>query len=187
MSTTFKCWLIANFEIVFFWIVFIAGGIWFFRSVDRIPMLPIFVPSATFIAAFTFPTKKGSIQFGKYFVMIGFGIFFTYLSNQPVATEDEMETVMILKKIMSQFWIVLPIASVISLFLAVYTYRHVDEVISRRMLYRNSRVSLFEYSWRYTLERFCSIAVATVIFIVWILSMQVVSEYLTIEYLQNLT
>lgn len=37
---------------------------------------------------------------------------------------------------------------------AIFTSRHMDEVVSLRMLYLNSRVSLFDIAWRYTFSRF---------------------------------
>jgi hypothetical protein len=43
-----------------------------------------------------------------------------------------------------------------------------NEVVSRRMLYRNSNVSLFEFAWLYTLDRFCNITVTIVYHGLWI-------------------
>lgn len=55
------------------------------------------------------------------------------------------------------FYVALSIC-VVSLVLAVmaslFTYRNMDEVVSRRMLYINSRVDLFEINWMYTFNRF---------------------------------
>lgn len=37
---------------------------------------------------------------------------------------------------------------------ALFTAKHINDVLSRRMLYFNSNVSLFEITWKYTLNRF---------------------------------
>lgn len=44
-----------------------------------------------------------------------------------------------------------------ALLLARSTYRNFDEVVSRRMLYRNSRVELFSGAWSYTMNRFVAV------------------------------
>lgn len=46
------------------------------------------------------------------------------------------------------------VSLMLSVTAAAYTCRHMDEVVSRRMLYLNSNVSLFEITWRYTFNRF---------------------------------
>ena len=60
----------------------------------------------------------------------------------------------------SVFWATLPIC-IVSLLVAVvaalFTYRNMGEVVSRRMIYHNSRVSLFEITWMYTFNRFVAV------------------------------
>jgi hypothetical protein len=55
-------------------------------------------------------------------------------------------------------WISLVAGIIIGTKLAIYTRQNIDEIVSRRMLYRNSRVSLFSITWLYTLDRFSGIA-----------------------------
>lgn len=57
----------------------------------------------------------------------------------------------------SVFWITLPVCMVsllMAIMSAVFTCRNMNEVVSRRMLYHNSNVSLFEITWMYTFNRF---------------------------------
>jgi hypothetical protein len=46
------------------------------------------------------------------------------------------------------------IAIYFSVKIATYTYRNFDEVVSRRMLWRNSNVSMFQEQLKYSLSRF---------------------------------
>ena len=44
---------------------------------------------------------------------------------------------------------------------AIYANRNFDDVVSRRFLYRNSDVSVFEEQWKYTFNRFFACFMAT--------------------------
>ena len=44
---------------------------------------------------------------------------------------------------------------------AIYANRNFDDVVSRRFLYRNSVVSVFEEQWKYTFNRFFACFMAT--------------------------
>lgn len=46
------------------------------------------------------------------------------------------------------------IAIYFSILVAIFTYRNFDEVVDRRMLWRNSNVSLFHAQLKYSLSRF---------------------------------
>lgn len=46
------------------------------------------------------------------------------------------------------------VSLLLSIMAALFTYRNMSEVVSRRMLYVNSRVDIFEITWMYTLNRF---------------------------------
>lgn len=60
----------------------------------------------------------------------------------------------------SVFWGTLPVC-IVSLLVAtvssIFTFRNMGEVVSLRMLYHNSNVSLFEITWMYTLNRFVAV------------------------------
>lgn len=46
------------------------------------------------------------------------------------------------------------VSLVLAIMAASFTYRNMDLVVSRRMLYVNSRVAMFEITWMYTFNRF---------------------------------
>ena len=169
MNTTFKCWLIANFEIVFLILMGIAAAIFLFIFADfsKVDALSealseeerkwIFL-GPFFLIALNSPTKSGGFQFGKYFVLLGAAIVITLITKQSELAADYEN----LKPLVRWFWIVFPFATVISIWLASFTRANISEVLSRRMLYRNSNVSLFEYTWKYVLDRFCNISFAII-------------------------
>lgn len=47
-----------------------------------------------------------------------------------------------------------PIAFILAIPVGIYTARNMDDVVSRRMLYVNSRVSMFDMTLKYSLNRF---------------------------------
>ena len=60
----------------------------------------------------------------------------------------------------SVFWGTLPVCIVsllAAMVSAIFTFRNMSEVVSLRMLYHNSNVSLFEITWMYTLNRFVAV------------------------------
>jgi hypothetical protein len=67
--------------------------------------------------------------------------------------------------------------SVVSFFIARYAKYNFDEVVSRRMLYRNSSVSMFEMEWKYTIDRFCIAtfclldATVSIVVLIWFLKL----------------
>lgn len=68
------------------------------------------------------------------------------------------------------YLIIIGLALVVSIFfsviIAIYTYRNFDEVVSRRMLWRNSNVSLFNEQLKYTLSRFGNALIFSVLFFI---------------------
>ena len=50
-------------------------------------------------------------------------------------------------------WLCIP-SLIAGVFTAIYAYQNFDDVVSRRFLYRNSAASVFEYEWKYTINRF---------------------------------
>ena len=50
-------------------------------------------------------------------------------------------------------WMCIP-SLIVGIFTAIYAYQNFDDVVSRRFLYRNSAASVFEYEWKYTINRF---------------------------------
>jgi hypothetical protein len=146
MKTTSKCWLIANFEIIVYVFALIVSAIlaimvFGFSNVNSESVLKGFAYSAIVAGSISIPTKRGVFQFGKYLLIVGMGILVPVL----IAKNEELDaqSQKILTGMIILFWIVFILASVVSAVLAVYTYRNIGEVLSRRMLYRNSRVAIF--------------------------------------------
>jgi len=172
MNSTFRCWIIANFEIAMFWLVTILGGLFFliFAS-DKADILHKYSKLLLGCGLFTFalntPTKSAGFQYGKYIIMLVVAIFAMWSMKEPSGNLT-LEDMVKFKHLFTWFWILFSIASVISGVLAYYAYSNIDEVLSLRMLYRNSNVGLFEYTWKYTLDRFCNITVSIVTSILWL-------------------
>ena len=163
----FKCWFIANFEIFMLLLTAITSSIIFWRGagIEHETALLVYLYGLFGVFLLTFPTNRSAWQFGKYILMLGGVVFLTWaVKSQGWAmsnlTENNQE---LTSSFLTYFWIVFSIATVISGWLAYYTYVNIDEVISLRMLWKNSNVSLFEFSWLYTLDRFCNITVSIVV------------------------
>jgi hypothetical protein len=158
MSTTFKSWLIANFET--------ATGI-----ILAVIITPVFL---IFIANTETPAESTNVFFWIFFLAVI--IPFSLGSSPPSLTKNIFAYLVILAifcifpffgddsetgKLLFPVWgAILSIAtftgvSVAAFFIARYANSNFDEVVSRRMLYRNSNVNLFSIEWRYTLDRFC--------------------------------
>jgi hypothetical protein len=160
-SNTFKCWLIANFEIAMILLTFIIGSIifWGFGGIKKEGALDVYV-SVFGLLLLTIPTKRGVLQFGKYILMLVGIILLMWGIREGWITDVLWQEKFSL--IITWFWIIFSVATVMSCYLAYYTFVNVNEVVSRRMIWRNSNVSLFEYTWLYTLDRFCNITVSIV-------------------------
>jgi hypothetical protein len=162
MGATFKSWLIANFEITFGGLIIIITGIYTCLAVENSQLQDVFIVylglSVVFVA-FIVPTQNGAIGIGKYILLILFGILVQCFSKEPEHA--------IVLKMLPYYWGLLAISSVIGAFIARYAYTHFDEVVSRRMLWRNSNVDLFDIRWRYALDRFSGIVCTLMFGIVW--------------------
>ena len=178
MNSTFKCWLIANFEIVFFWLTTILGVLFFlvfsdknfenFENKNSYDFMKVVLMYGIFVFVFNTPTKNGAFQYGKYIVLLGLAIIFIFYSEAPESQFNIEDKETFNRFFLWPFGALFVTASGISGWLSYYTYKNIYEVLSRRMLYRNSNVSLFEYTWKYTLDRFCNITVSIVTCIPWL-------------------
>ena len=161
--TTFKCWFIANFEIAMLIFTAIISTIicCIFSGTEEV--FSVLFQSILLLVVWTFPTNRSNLQFGKYIVMLGGAILLTYGAKNEGWTFINDETGKdMLSTFITWLWVIFSIATVISGWLAYYTYINISEVVSRRMLWRNSNVNLLEFSLRYTLERFCNATVSIV-------------------------
>ena len=107
---------------------------------------------------FIIPQKDVKGIHGLYFFMllVVFILNLMYV-NADVDDLDE-ETTKFINILFMCFWIFFSVVSVIAGWFAYYIYKNFNEVVSRRMLYRNSNVSLFESRLKYTLSKFSSIS-----------------------------
>lgn len=160
---TFKCWLIANFEIVMFLLTVIVSiiAIWGFADIKNENAVTMCLCVLALVAIFSLPTKRGVLQFGKYILMLG-GIILLMWGVKKGGWVTDINEKEMFERFITWFWAVFSIATAISIWFAIYTYVNIHEVVSRRMLYRNSNVNLFEFSWLYTLDRFCNVTVSIV-------------------------
>jgi len=144
-----KCWLIANFEFAFFFVFLIMSLLTavVLRGAVVIAIAMFVCP----FAVFALPLKQAGIGLARYILLVSFGLY--------AGIELGYAT-------MIGFFIPLAVCSVVGLWLAIIAYKNMDEVVSLRMLYRNSRVSMFELSWKYAIDRFCSIASACMLYII---------------------
>ena len=85
--------------------------------------------------------------------------------DSPPAHEPDSTTLMLDEMLerVSWSWLIWAavFSSVFGLAGAIYANRNFDEVVSRRFLYRNSDVSVFEEQWKYTFNRFYAFFMAT--------------------------
>ena len=156
-QSAFLSWLIANFEQALFWICTIVGVLFLFLFASD--SLIIHLQNLNFTLGFgigvfivAIPTKSGIFNTIKYFVVVG-SIFLILLGQEKVFW----------------FWVVFSFASAISGYMAYYAYVNIDDVLSRRMLYRNSSASLFEYTWKYVWDRFSNISVSIITCVTWLI------------------
>jgi hypothetical protein len=159
MGNTFKFWLVANFGVIITVIatiiaVVVALGIESSEETTKGEL----VLRISFITYFCtmlmcFPLKKMSEIFGRYFFMIGVGIM-------VVCFKEDFAIDPALSKFPTICWITLSCATVIATLIAIFVYRNFEEVVSRRMLYRNSAVEMFDSRLKYTLGQFMNISSA---------------------------
>lgn len=151
---TFNAWWIANFDTIIN-IVLIGIFEWFVFQSNNLPNdVPrtniaigglLLVPLARGLLG-GMPAKSiGADIFNLVIMIAGYGCILLYLHSV-----GEM-------KYLTWLSSGLCIALVIAITVAVFTYRNMDEVVSLRMLYRNSNADLFGITWQYTFNRFISV------------------------------
>jgi len=86
------------------------------------------------------------------------GVFFFYIlytlssnDNPELSNAFKLETI---------HWVIFGLISAVNIYLsvlvAIFAYRNFDEVVSLRMLFQNSNVSLFQEQLKYSISRFFS-------------------------------
>jgi len=82
-----------------------------------------------------------------------FFILFTAFNEKNTELNDAL-------KLETIHWVIFGIVSAVDIYLsvliAIFSYRNFDEVVSLRMLFHNSNVSLFQEQLKYSISRFFS-------------------------------
>lgn len=165
---TFISWIIANFEGILLSIVLAISAIILFSNSPMKDdgtilyikeILELFTISAVFLAALTLQTKSCGVGVIKYLLLLAFLIW-----GHGIFKDSQLQ---ILSWTLA--WIVFVGSSVIGIISAIYVFLNFDDVVSLRMLYRNSSVSLFEIEWQYIIERFTCISFAIFINAYWLI------------------
>lgn len=94
------------------------------------------------------------------------------LSELPQETADFRSV------IFHRYKIIFIIANIVAIAPAVVAYLNFDEVVSRRMLYRNSSASMFEEQFKYSIAVFFDSAAAVTLFILSIIWQIYAAPYL---------
>ena len=126
---TFNAWLIANVETVTTVLLIAFYELWYFTGGDEVLKFDSTAAGAV-LGLLLMPLMK--IAVGGYPSRNTFADFFNLLIAVVVYT----------------------LIFVVAHNVAVFTGRHMDEVVTLRMLYVNSNVDMFELKWKYTINRF---------------------------------
>jgi hypothetical protein len=164
--TTFKYWLIANFEIIIGIVTVLVHIVLFICAYDEerpekmdslLVGIIISVPVIFFISSV--PRDDRFFSLFKYILVLLFWILIPIII--PIISKDN--PIQVPLSIIVWGWIIFAAGTVVGIRFAIFTKRNIDQIVSRRMLYRNSSVQLFEITWIYTLYRFGCIACSIII------------------------
>ena len=139
---TFKSWLVANLEVVYILaliLIILATALFGDLSVDNWGI--VVCVSVLLLIISLMSIKHGLVGF-IVAMALGVGVLLFFILREIVA-----DRIFLLLTIGG-------ISLVSGIAIAIYSYRHFDEVVSRRFMYRNSNVSVFEESWKYAFNRF---------------------------------
>lgn len=198
MGSTIKYWIVANLGLII-WIVVLFIGV---LNVDfgevksllheqqtndpesqskRIEIM-FWVTTLIFGCAFCLPTKKMDSSIARYILFCFLMFYSLYFGENTEANSVEIEAG---KNLVSRIiWIGFVCSHLLALLLAVYTYRNFDEVVSRRMLYRNSAVDMFEEQMKYTICRLMDHALAFY-FLYLVILMRLFYSFIQLGYVEN--
>ncbi|GHV66113.1 hypothetical protein FACS1894199_08850 [Bacteroidia bacterium] len=173
MNNTSKCWLIANFETVattILVVLYVLVALFFQGDVtEGVTMGLVYGTYCLIIPGAVVSTPPSFSKTVLIFLLtLGGAVFFLFAENKSALPDW-----------ITSLWVVADIVAFgVGFFIARYAHVHFSEVVSRRMLYWNSRVSLFEERWKYALDRFSVAAfytlygVASVISLIYMLGNQ---------------
>jgi hypothetical protein len=155
MRGTAKAWMIANFEIIISIVL----------SIIMIPFYLLFISSRDadcgyltilmLLVAAPYGVVTRSIMMNIFFYLIVLILLLIFYVDTVITYAEKYESLTWIKP---YYLFMFLFASVVAFFCSRYAKNNFHEVTSRRMLYRNSNVSLFEMKWKYTIDRFCNIS-----------------------------
>lgn len=163
----FISWFIANFEGILFSAVLLTVSIFLFNNPpvkdDGIVMsskgiLELIALSTVFVAGLTLQTKSFAVGVVKYLLLLAFLIW-----GKGVIGELQLYINWTFA------WGVFVGSSIIGIISAVYAFSNFDDVVSLRMLYRNSSVSLFDECWMYVIDRFTGFSISIFLNTYWLI------------------
>lgn len=144
-------------------------------AIRALPLLLLFI-----FAILMGPVQKWGHRIGRYLCLLLLCLLYPIgrhiLSTEWVSIPGEQ--ILLLKTLSSRTSFVLIVATLLAVPLAVTTWCNFDEVVSRRMLYRNSSAAMFEIQWGYTLAIFFDAAVAIATFMLAWMAQSVVYKVL---------
>lgn len=168
MNSTSKCWLIANLEIITFGIAAAITGL--AAIVHRAKILPLLNEDAGEIIFFFLfsctlfhPTRKLCFGIIKYFGLTLAHVLYSVLVLKFSSNAHETVIAVWIT------WAIFVASSSIGGWTAYNSNQNIDEVVSLRMLYKNSSVDLFEITRKYSINRFCVISFSLSAFIYWMI------------------
>lgn len=161
---TFFCWCAANVGIIgIIQVLFLIGKTCLF-CMDEVRYLnyaPIIL--CLFSLFFIYPWKDYSKIAFKFLLLFGGFVYICYASHiGPLTLSPEAQI-----KIRKLLWVMLMIGNCLALLVTVYVWKNFSEVTSRRMLYRNSSVDMFNIRLNYCIYQYIETltVVATVVIV----------------------
>ena len=163
-DSTLKYWFVANIELFMALLSVVIAAIYLLIFPFDDSSLSIRLLATGFLLfGLNIQTKEAKFKIFFYFLILIGLIFVTYVIIKDDSMTSHERTLYTTVP-----WIVFSIISFFSGWLAIYAYNNFEEVVSRRMMWRNSNVSLFEIAIKYAFERFCSISFSFVTCFAWI-------------------
>lgn len=150
---TFNAWLIANVETVTTVLLIVFYELWYFTGGDEVLKFNSTAAGAV-LGLLLMPLMK--IAVGGYPSRNTFADFFNLLIAVVVYTLIFVvaHNVAALHGMIAPAVVVALVSLMMAVIASVFTGRHMDEVVTLRMLYVNSNVDMFELKWKYTINRF---------------------------------
>lgn len=179
----FKSWLVANIELLLIiltvillvvaGIIMIPKGLADESGMPLVSFIAMAITSSILCAMIVFCIRNGFLSLVILTFFVGSvilgnmnqsedidnkGVEVAMEQKQEVADNEINEFEIIMETAAERFewgwliWLSIP-ALAFGVYTAVYANRNFDDVVSRRFLYRNSNVSVFEQRWKYTLNR----------------------------------